>query len=134
MTSLPAKAYGLTSDLGTLEKGKLADLILVSGDPLRNIDDLANVECVMKNGVLRSVSEIAKPFAQLPTGQTVCPAPRNCAPWLRCQHRCGATLILISKRLSQCRSQMDSQSRNKTDQGNCFGVRVTFCSAFCAAR
>ena len=75
VTSLPAKAYGLTSDLGTLEKGKLADLILVSGDPLRNIDDLANVECVMKNGVLRPVSEIAKPFAQLPTGQTVCPAP-----------------------------------------------------------
>ncbi len=75
VTSLPAKAYGLASDLGTLEKGKLADLILVSGDPLKNINDLANVECVMKNGVLRSVGEIGRPFAQLTTGETVCPMP-----------------------------------------------------------
>jgi Tol biopolymer transport system component/imidazolonepropionase-like amidohydrolase len=74
VTFLPAKAYGLTRDLGTLEKGKLADLILVSGDPLTNIDDTANVQCVMKNGNLMSVSEVAKPFVSLPTGADVCPA------------------------------------------------------------
>lgn len=70
VTSLPAKAYGLTKDLGTLEKGKLADLIIVSGNPLANIKDAANVQCVMKNGVIHSVSEIIAPFAPLKSSGT----------------------------------------------------------------
>ena len=74
VTSLPPKAYGLTKDLGTLESGKLADLIIVSGDPLTNIDDVIKVQCVMKNGVLMSVSEIAKPFTLVSTGADICPA------------------------------------------------------------
>jgi Tol biopolymer transport system component len=74
VTILPAKAYGLTKDLGTLEKGKLADLILVSGDPLVNIDNAANVQCVIKNGNVYSASEIVKPFVQIATGANVCAA------------------------------------------------------------
>jgi imidazolonepropionase-like amidohydrolase len=74
VTSLPAKAYGLTKDLGTLERGKLADLILVSGDPLVNIDDAANVQCVIKNGNVLSVSEVVKPFVKIATGADVCAA------------------------------------------------------------
>jgi Tol biopolymer transport system component len=74
VTSLPARAYGLTKDLGTLESGKLADLIIVSGDPLANIDDVIKVQCVQKNGVLMSVSEIAKPFTQVSTGVDICPS------------------------------------------------------------
>jgi imidazolonepropionase-like amidohydrolase len=73
-TSMAAKAWHLSADLGTLEKGKLADLIIVSGDPLKNVQDAANVQCVMKNGNLMSVSELAKPFASLQTGADVCPA------------------------------------------------------------
>jgi Tol biopolymer transport system component/imidazolonepropionase-like amidohydrolase len=73
VTSLPAKAYFLSSDLGTLEPGKLADLILVEGDPLTHIEDTANVRCVVKNGVLLSVQQIAKPFATLPRN-AACPA------------------------------------------------------------
>lgn len=74
VTYLPAKAYGLTKDLGTLEPGKLADLIITDGDPLKNIDDVAKVQCVMKNGFLWSVSEIAAPFARVPAGAEMCPA------------------------------------------------------------
>jgi Tol biopolymer transport system component/imidazolonepropionase-like amidohydrolase len=73
VTSLPAKAYYLSKDLGTIETGKLADLIIVSGDPLVNIDDAANVKCVMKNGVLISVRDIAEPFVHLATNDAVCP-------------------------------------------------------------
>jgi len=62
-TSLAAKAWHLSADLGTLEKGKLADLIIVSGDPLKNIQDAANVQYVMKNGKLMSLQEILAPFA-----------------------------------------------------------------------
>jgi len=74
-TILPAKAYGLTKDLGTLEPGHLADLIIVSGDPLKNIDDAANVQCVMKNGQLLSVATIMAPFARSAVGAAICPAP-----------------------------------------------------------
>ena len=75
-TILPAKAYGLTKDLGTLEPGHLADLIIVSGDPLKNIDDAANVQCVMKNGQLQSVATIMAPFARSVIGAAICPAPK----------------------------------------------------------
>ena len=61
-TWLPAKTYALDKDLGTLEPGKLADLIIVDGDPLTDISTAANVQCVMKNGVIHSVGEIIDPF------------------------------------------------------------------------
>jgi len=73
-TYLPAKAFGLDKDLGTLSPGKLADLIITSGDPLTNIDDAARVQCVMHNGILESVATIAAPFAKLETGNDICPA------------------------------------------------------------
>jgi hypothetical protein len=74
-TILPAKAYGLTKDLGTLEPGHLADLIIVSGDPLKDINDAAKVECVMKNGQLQSVATVMAPFARSTIGAAICPAP-----------------------------------------------------------
>ena len=48
-----SKATGLENLIGTIEKGKLADLIVVNGDPLTNIDVLLNVDnivLVMKEG------------------------------------------------------------------------------------
>ena len=38
------------SELGTVESGKLADLIAVSGDPLRDIRNTREIELVIKNG------------------------------------------------------------------------------------
>ncbi|MEO6801821.1 MAG: amidohydrolase family protein [Granulicella sp.] len=73
-TSLPAKAFGLAKDLGTIEPGKLADLLIVSGDPLKNIDDAARIQCVMKNGQLQSVASIMAPFVTVSTGNSICPA------------------------------------------------------------
>ncbi len=70
-TSIAAKAYGYDKNLGTLEPGKLADLIIVRGDPLTNINDAANVQCVAKNGVLHSLDEVAGPFVQI-LRNTVC--------------------------------------------------------------
>ncbi|HXA66269.1 MAG TPA: amidohydrolase family protein [Bryobacteraceae bacterium] len=62
-TLLPAKAYGYGKDLGSLEAGKLADLVMVSGNPLRDIKDAANVEQVMVDGRLYSATELMAPFA-----------------------------------------------------------------------
>lgn len=45
-----AKAIGLGADLGTLERGKWADLVLVDGDPTQDISALRRVVAVMKEG------------------------------------------------------------------------------------
>jgi Tol biopolymer transport system component len=74
VTLLPARAFGLERDLGTLAPGHLADLIITAGDPLKNINDTIRVECVMKNGNIQSVADIAAPFAKLNAGQDICPA------------------------------------------------------------
>lgn len=51
-TKSGAEIIGRGSELGTIEVGKLADLIMVSGNPLSNIETLAKIEHVMKGGVL----------------------------------------------------------------------------------
>ncbi len=49
-------------DLGSVEAGKIADLNFVRGDPLANVSAAANVEMVMKNGVLYTVEDILRTF------------------------------------------------------------------------
>jgi Tol biopolymer transport system component len=63
-TYLPAKMVGVLDDLGSLEPGKLADLIVVNGNPLASIKDLANVTLVMKNGRIYTIDELEAPFAK----------------------------------------------------------------------
>jgi imidazolonepropionase-like amidohydrolase len=46
-----AAACGIADRLGTLEPGKLADLISVRGDPLEDLGVLEKVHLVMKGGV-----------------------------------------------------------------------------------
>ena len=38
----------LEEEIGTLEPGKIADIVIVNGDPLRDITDLADVEVVIQ--------------------------------------------------------------------------------------
>jgi imidazolonepropionase-like amidohydrolase len=45
-----ASAYGKLGDLGTLEKGKYADLVILDADPLEDIRNLRKIASVVKNG------------------------------------------------------------------------------------
>jgi imidazolonepropionase-like amidohydrolase len=46
-----ARFFRIDDRLGSIEKGKTADLILVKGNPLKNISDSRNIAKVMLNGV-----------------------------------------------------------------------------------
>ncbi|MCG8515861.1 MAG: amidohydrolase family protein [Halanaerobiales bacterium] len=50
ITSDAARACRIEEDLGTLEKGKLADLLAVEGDPLEDLASLRRVKAVFKEG------------------------------------------------------------------------------------
>jgi imidazolonepropionase-like amidohydrolase len=51
-TRINARILGRANELGTVEPGKLADIIVVKGNPLFDIQALAHVELVMKGGVI----------------------------------------------------------------------------------
>jgi hypothetical protein len=62
-TLLPAKALGYGKDLGSIEAGKLADIVIVAGDPLHDIRDAAKVQKVIVDGRVYSIPDLTAPFA-----------------------------------------------------------------------
>jgi imidazolonepropionase-like amidohydrolase len=51
-TADAAQLMGWQDRVGTIEAGKLADLIAVEGDPLKDIAELQRVKFVMKGGLV----------------------------------------------------------------------------------
>lgn len=67
-TRVGAKILGKESQLGTIEVGKLADIIVVRGNPLTDINSLGNVEVVVKDGVVHKGPSAAR-AAQTPSAR-----------------------------------------------------------------
>ena len=49
-TLVDAQMMGWQNDIGSVEKGKYADLVAVAGDPLKDISEMEHVKFVMKGG------------------------------------------------------------------------------------
>lgn len=59
-TLVSARVMKLESESGSIEVGKRADLMLVDGDPLKNISDLRRVVSVVKDGRLYDSRQLAQ--------------------------------------------------------------------------
>ena len=57
-TIVPARAMHLDKEVGTVEAGKRADLIVLTGNPLEDIRNTRNVEYVITNGILYNAAEL----------------------------------------------------------------------------
>ena len=81
-----AQAMGLGDELGTVEVGKLADLVLLDADPLAAITNTTRIAAVVANGRLLEQPELR---GLLHGGRTVSPPRQRQAP--RRKH-CWATM------------------------------------------
>lgn len=68
----PERYMGRDQDLGSIERGKRADFLLLPGNPLADLRELHRVAMVVKDGTIYFPSEIypafgVKPFADAPT-------------------------------------------------------------------
>jgi imidazolonepropionase-like amidohydrolase len=69
-TIVPAKNVGVDKTTGSIEVGKVADLVLVEGDPSKRIGDLRNTRTVMMGGKLMDADALrtASGFSGRPVG------------------------------------------------------------------
>ena len=59
-TSENARYFHIEDRLGSVEEGKLADLILVQGDPLKDISNMRRIQRVMLNGIWQKAEAESK--------------------------------------------------------------------------
>jgi len=57
-TIVPARVMKIDKEVGTVERGKRADLIVIDGDPLADIRNARNVETVVSGGVVYNPSDL----------------------------------------------------------------------------
>jgi imidazolonepropionase-like amidohydrolase len=73
-TIAPARAMGLSDSMGTVEAGRLADLVLLDADPLADIRNTRRIHAVVANGRWMDAADIARLLADARQG-----SPESCA-------------------------------------------------------
>jgi imidazolonepropionase-like amidohydrolase len=61
-----ARIMSLDKDLGSIAVGKLADIILIDGDPTANISDIRKTSLVVKDGILYKPAELYGELGVMP--------------------------------------------------------------------
>jgi imidazolonepropionase-like amidohydrolase len=61
----PARYLGLSASLGTVQKGKIADLVLLDADPLADITNTTKINAVVLNGRLLDRAALDKMFTDV---------------------------------------------------------------------
>ena len=69
-TWTPALVMGVDKDRGVIAPGKLADMILVDGDPTKNIQDINKITTVIKGGKVYDPAAIEKALGIAPRATT----------------------------------------------------------------
>lgn len=64
-----ALALGRDKEIGTIEKGKLADLLLLAADPTQDAAAFRQVRAVVRGGVLRSIAELSALATVVPAAE-----------------------------------------------------------------
>jgi len=65
-TLSPALVMGVDKDRGVIAAGKLADMVLIDGDPTQNIRDISKIKTVIKGGKLYDPAAIEKALGITP--------------------------------------------------------------------
>lgn len=66
-TSNPAKFLGVESSLGSIDPGKIADLVLLGADPLVDIKNTQKINAVIANGRMFDRESLDKLLKQVET-------------------------------------------------------------------
>jgi len=59
-TQVPARVMGMDKEVGTIETGKRADIIILNANPLDNISNIRSVEKVIANGSMYDAASLWK--------------------------------------------------------------------------
>src|SRR5437773_1028567 len=65
-TLTPALVMGVNKDRGVIAAGKLADMVLIDGDPTQNIRDINNITTVIKSGKVYDPAAVEKALGIAP--------------------------------------------------------------------
>lgn len=60
-TSVAAEALAMEGEIGTLSAGALADILIVEGNPLEDIEDLRRARIVLKDGEIFRIEDLLEP-------------------------------------------------------------------------
>lgn len=109
-TADAARFLGERSDWGTIERGRRADLLLVSGNPLRDVGALRDIETMLVNGFVLGRAEIEGMLERLAQKHATPAEPPDLGPEPGGVVRRGVVTTRIGGRFESCCSYRHSHT------------------------